>query len=106
MAAIDLSSVQYFLPLLSFVIVFIICYAVLWKAKLSESSPWLAAIISFIIAVIFVSAIGPRDFILTVIPWFAIIVVLLFLVLVLTGFVGKDMAGMNKGIGITFLVLL
>ena len=93
------------MPILSFLVVFIICFAVLARIKILGSK-FLELLVSFIIAIIFVSAVGPRNYILAIIPWFAILIVGLFLVMVLTGFVGKDLIFMNKGIGIAFVVLL
>ncbi len=104
--AVDASGISYFLPLLSFLIVLLIVFAVLVKAKIFEDSKFVQVFISFIVATIFVTAIGARQYVTTVIPWFAVLIVCLFIIFVILGFVGKSAEGMNKGIGIAFLVIL
>src|SRR5512138_3745491 len=96
-ATADISGIVYFLPLVSFLLVFVITYAVLVASKLVEG--WfLQVLVPFLIATVFVTAISARDYVLAVIPWFAILVVLLFLVLMFTGFLGKNAEAMQKPI--------
>ncbi len=105
MAQADLSGLTYFLPIISFLIVFIISFAVLNKTKIIEHK-WVQIFLSFLFSTLFISAAGAKDYVLNVIPWFAILLICLFLLLMLIGFVGKDLASWNKGIGITFVVIL
>lgn len=104
MAQIDLSSFEYILPLLSFLVVFVICFVSIKKFKLIENT-FIEMLVSFIIGIIFVSAVGPRTFVLAIIPWFAVVIIGLFLIMALGGFIGKD-AFPTKAIGITFLIIL
>lgn len=105
MAVMDLSGFEYYLPLLSFLIVFLISFITLSKSKVVENK-FLTVFFSFLISIVFVMALGPRNYILAIVPWFGVLIVGLFLVMVLMGFVGKDLAGMNKTVGMVFLVLL
>lgn len=106
MAQIDITGVNYFLPLLSFLVVLIFIYFILHKVKLIENK-FFEFLVAFIMGVIFVSAVGPQSYILVIIPWFAILIVAVFLMAVLTGFLGGDVQKMAaKPVGIVFIVLL
>jgi hypothetical protein len=102
---IDLSGISYFLPLLSFLLVFVVIFAILQKTKIFENK-WLQLFTSFLFSTIFVSFVGARSYVINVIPWFAVMVVCLFLILFLISFVGKPLEGWNKGMGILFVVAL
>ncbi len=102
---IDLGSLSYFIPLISFLVVFIIVFAVLQKTKVLENK-WVQLFVSFLFATVFVTSVGARGFVSSIIPWFAILMVCLFLIFIVLAFVGKDLDSMKKGIGITFVVLL
>src|SRR3989344_1411043 len=93
---VDVSGFSYFLPLMAFFIVFIILYALLVKTKILGDNSFTHLFVSFILAIVFV----------TVIPWFAVLIVCLFLIFMIIGFVGKPIEGMNKTVGVVFVVLL
>jgi len=101
----DLSGIEFFLPLLSFLVVLIISYFLIHSSKLI-SSKLVSAFVSFIIATVFVSAAGPRNFILVIIPWFAVVIVGMFFILALNGFLGKDMGFPGKYMGVVFVGIL
>lgn len=101
---VDVSTFQYFLPILSFLFVLIISYFVINKSKLIENK-FFEAILAIVIAVVFVVAMGPRTYILTIVPGFAVLIVGLFLFMALTGFLGKDVFP-TKVIAWTFLIIL
>lgn len=100
----DISGIEFLLPILSFLIVLIICYAALRASKLIEDK-WISAFVSIFIATIFVSAVGARTYVLSIIPAFAVVFVCLFLVLLMTGFIGK-MEDFQKGVGKVFAIVL
>lgn len=102
---VDLTGISYFLPLLSFLVVFVVIFAVLQKAKLIESK-WLQLFVAFLFSTIFVSFVGAREYVINVIPWFAVMIVCLFLIWFLISFVGKPLEAWNKGIGILFVIAL
>ncbi|HLC53095.1 MAG TPA: hypothetical protein VJK03_00990 [Candidatus Nanoarchaeia archaeon] len=101
--AVDLTSVSDFLPLLSFLVVFVLVFAVLVKTKVVENT-FFQLFIAFLLATMFITASGARTYIENIVPWFAVLLVCLFFVLALTGFVGKDVEFMNKGVGILFII--
>jgi hypothetical protein len=105
MVFVDLSFFTYFVPLLSFLVVFLISFAVLQKANLFDSKFW-QIFVAFLVAVIFVSAVGPTEYISVIIPWFAIFVVAFVLILALLGFAGvsQSFPKFNSGVGIAFVI--
>lgn len=104
--AVDLSFINYFAPILAFLIVFIVMFALLLKLEIMKDHKWANIFVSFVIASIFVSSAGTRQLTLTIIPWFAVLVICLFLIVVLLSFMGKMSDSTSKGIGIAFLVLI
>src|SRR3989338_3911493 len=104
--AADISGLSYFAPILAFLIVAVVIFAVLNKTKLLGESAWGNAIVALIIATVFISAAGVRDYVLIITPWFAALLVSLFFILFFIGFIGKPVEGMTKGMGILFVVLL
>ncbi|MEK6893816.1 MAG: hypothetical protein AABX07_06475 [Nanoarchaeota archaeon] len=102
---VDLSGISYFLPLLSFLVVMIIVFAVLQKIKIFENI-WLQLFISFLLATIFVTFAGAREYVANIVPWVVVLVVCLFFILLFIGFIGKSMEGWNKGIGIAFVIIV
>jgi hypothetical protein len=102
----DLSGISYFLPILSFLVVFIIVFAVLNKTKLLGENKWWQLFVSFIIATIFVSAAGARDYVLNIIPWFGVLIVSFVLILAVVAFIGEPLKDMHKGLGIAFVIIL
>jgi hypothetical protein len=105
MAQVDLSGIEYFVPLIGFILVFVIIYAVLNKTKVFENL-WLELFISFLVSTLFISVIGPLEYIQAITPWFAILLVSLFFILVLTGFVGDKDDALKKLIGQVFVYIL
>jgi hypothetical protein len=105
MAFIDLSVFGYFVPLLSFLIVFLLSFAVMQKANLFNSKPW-QIFTSFLIAVVFVSAVGPTTYVSVIVPWFAVFLVAFTLVVALISFAGtgKEFPKFTSGIGIAFVI--
>lgn len=100
MAVIDVSFVTYFGPLLAFLIVFVIVFAVLNKTKIIGENAWVQSILSFIVAGVFVSVAGASDFVLTATPWIAVLIVSLAFIILMLAFVNvKIEGGVSKGIG-------
>lgn len=104
--AADLTSFVYFSPVLVFLAVFGIMFALLRKTELLGKSLPVDIFISFVIATIFITASSAAKFLLTVVPWFAVLLISVFLIMLLVSNVkdGKDMIG--KGFGWIFVVLL
>lgn len=105
---VDVSGFSYFAPILAFLVVFVIMYAILARIKLfgDNASPWVLLFVSFLVATIFVSAAGVRDYVLTITPWFAALLISLFFMIFLLRFVGKDVAFLEKGSGVAAVLVL
>lgn len=105
MTSIDVSGIQYFVPLIGFILVFVVVYAVLNKMKLFENT-WLELFISFLVSTLFISAVGSLEYLQAVVPWFAILLVSLFFILIFTGFIGDKDDVLKKMIGRVFVFAL
>ena len=105
--AIDISGLQFFLPIFSFLFVFLISYAILIKTKLLGEMPFVNVLVSFILAIVFMSFSSVELYIRTIIPWFAVLFVIVFLVLLIAGLATKDLSGiMTKGFAWVIIAIL
>ena len=84
--AIDISGINFFMPIFSFLFVFVIIYAILAKTNLIGENNFIHFLISFIIAIVFMSLSSAELYVRTIIPWFAVLIVIVFFVLVVAGF--------------------
>lgn len=105
MAAVDFTPLVEILPLLTFLTVFILAFAVLNKTKVIENA-FMQLLIAFLLSTIFITAAGAREYVEAVTPWFAVLLVCLFFIMALMGFIGKDVDFMKKGIGGAFVGIL
>ena len=104
--AADLSSITFFAPIAAFLLVFIVSFAIFAKTKVLGENKFVQIFLSFIIAVLFISAAGVRVYTQVIIPWIAVLLISLVFILAITGFIGKDLNFMNKGIGIAAVIIL
>ena len=102
--AADLSFLTYFAPILAFLLVFVVSFAVLSKTKLIGENSFLQSFISLIIAAIFVASAGVRDLVLNIVPWVAFLIVSLVFVMILLKFSEGNVEFIQKGIGIIFII--
>jgi hypothetical protein len=91
----DISGLQFFMPVLSFLFVLIIIFVLLGLTKVLGESKWLHLMISFIISVVFFSFSSAELYVRTIIPWFVILVIVVFLILMLAGFT-KNLDAITK----------
>jgi hypothetical protein len=103
---IDISFISYFSPLLAFLIVFVVIFALLKKTKILGEHWGTAMFISFVVASLFVSAAGIRTLTLTIIPWFAVLILSLIFIWMIILFMGDAGKSLHKPIGIIFIILL
>jgi hypothetical protein len=104
MATIDVSGIEYFIPLIGFILVFIVVYAVLNRTEIFKNT-WLELFISFLVSTLFISSFGSLAYLQAIVPWFAILLVSLFFILILTGFIG-DSNALKKNMGTVFVYVL
>jgi hypothetical protein len=105
-----LSGIQSILPIISFLFVFILIYALLVKTKILGENVWVSLFLSLIIACFFIVNTRLVDFTQFNLSWFVVFIVCLFMILLVAGFLGKDMTEMlSKGAwgkGILIVVII
>jgi len=104
MTQVDLSSITYILPILAFLIVFLISLFLIKRSELIKNI-YIEVFISLAIAAIFASATAARTYVLAIVPWFAVVLIGMFFIMALSGFIGKDIFK-TKWIGWAFIILL
>ena len=82
----DISGLQFFMPVFSFLFVLIIIFVLLGLTKVLGENKWLHLLISFIVSVIFFSFSSAELYVREIIPWFVVLVVVVFLILMIAGF--------------------
>lgn len=103
--AVDVSGVSYFLPVFSFLMVFVVSFIVLVKSKMTDNVS-LQVLVALLIATVFISFGGARQYLENVVPWFAVVLISMFLLLLMAGLFGKYPEGLLKGVGVVFMVVL
>ena len=88
--AIEITGINYFMPLFSFFFVVLIVYLILTKTKILGESNFLNFLVSFIMAIIFISFSSIELYVRNIIPWFVVLLIIVFLVLFLAAFSTKD----------------
>ena len=110
MATADISGLLYFMPIFTFLFVFIVVYAILSKVKEDiGTNEFVNALASFLIATMFVTVSSMRMYMESVVPWVVILLLALFFVLVVVGFSQNkidNLLGKNFAIGFVIVLLL
>ena len=95
MVTLNIAGLYFFMPVFSFLFVFIIVYAILAQTKLLGESKFVNLLIAFIMAIIFMSfstaTFSTEGYIRTIIPWTVVLLVCVFLVLLVAGMSTKDL---------------
>lgn len=105
--AIDISGIYFFMPVFSFLLVFLIVYAILARTKILGDSGFVNLLVSFIIAIIFMSFSSLELYVKTIIPWAVVLLVSIFLVLLIAGMSTKELDKiMTKKFGWFFIIIL
>jgi len=89
--AIDISGLNFFMPVFSFLFVTLIVYLILLKTKILGEGKFLLFLISFIMAIIFMSFSSLELYVQTIIPWFIVLFVVVLLVLLVAGLSTKSL---------------
>jgi hypothetical protein len=103
--ALDLSAFAYFAPIFSFLLVFVVSYAILLKFKLlgDDLPKAVVTFVAFVIATLFISVGSVQTYVTTIVPWFAVFLISLFFLLTVMSFASVS-DGMKKGVGVIFVV--
>jgi len=103
----DVSGLGFFVPIFSFLFVFVVIFAILKKTELLGESAFINLLVSFVIATIFITVSSVRVYVESVIPWVAVLIIALLFVLLIIGLSQKKMEDMMKpGLGWIFIALL
>ncbi len=86
---VSLAWLSYFLPIIAFLFVFLIIYAVLQKTEILGNQ-FVNVFISFLIASFFILNVSLVDFVNVSTSWVAVGAVALFLIMLIVGMLGKD----------------
>lgn len=84
------STLAYFMPLFSFLLVFILVFALLAKTKLLGENAFLHLFISFVIAIIFFVSPTAQEFTKLSMPWVGVFIVCLIIIMLTLAFVGGN----------------
>ena len=84
--SVSLSALNYFLPVFSFLLVFVLVYALLAKTKILGENNFVHLLISFILAIFFIVNVSLVDFVSFSSAWMIVFFVCLFFILILIGF--------------------
>jgi len=87
--ALDISGLLFFMPVFSFLFVFIVIFALLAKTKVIGESKFVLLLVSFIISIVFMSFSSAELYVRTIIPWFVVLMIIVFLVLLIAMFSTK-----------------
>src|SRR3989344_7171569 len=105
--AIDISGIFVFMPIFSFLFVFLITYAALSGTKVLGENNLINVFIGMIMAVIFLSFASLDFYVRTIVPWFVVLMVCTFLVLLLFGFSTNKLDWIRtKGFGFALVGVL
>jgi hypothetical protein len=109
MTTADISSLSYFLPIFSFLLIFIVVYAVLKKTGVLGDNNGISLFISLILASFFVVNAKMVEFVEFNSSWFVVFLVCIVFIMMLLGFLGKDslkLVAENKGVAWGVAVVL
>jgi len=105
--AVDVSGLLYFMPIFSFLFVFVVIYCLLKKSAVLGDNDFMNALVGFVVATAFVTASSVRMYVETVTPWFAVLIVAMFFILAIIGFSQQKIEGfLGKGMMGGFIVVL
>jgi hypothetical protein len=87
---VSLAGISTIMPIISFLFVFILVYALLVKTNVLGDNKFVSLFISLIIASFFIVNVNLVDFTRMSISWFVVFIVCVFMILLVLGFMGKD----------------
>ncbi len=102
----DISGLMYFMPLFSFLFIFVIIYAILVKTKILGENNFANILVSFIIGIVFATTAGTREYVETITPWIVVLAVCLFFILLIIGMSQGKIEDIMKPGFIWFFIIL
>jgi hypothetical protein len=92
----------YIMPILAFILVFVLVYALLGKTRILGENRFIHSLLSLATAIIFVLAPNAREYTLTVTPWIVVFLVALFFIVLIISFVRGNIDDIVKNPAISF----
>ena len=104
----DLSSVAYLMPLLAFLLVFTVTYALLSKTKILGENNFMHLFLSFVISIIFVISPSAQKFAMISTPWVAVLILMVFFIFLMLTFVRGNLDDVVKSpvVAVVLIVLV
>jgi hypothetical protein len=103
---VSLAPINTIMPIISFLFVFILVYAVLVKTKVLGENNFVSLFIALIVASFFIVNVQLVEFVKLSMSWVSVFLICLFLILVLLSFVGKESLEMfTKGKAVAGIVV-
>ena len=87
---VSLAAISTLMPVISFLFIFILIYALLVKTKVLGENNMVSLFLSLIIASFFIVNVNLVEFTKTNVSWFVVFIVCLFMILLMLSFVGKE----------------
>src|SRR3989344_1074153 len=108
----DIGILDYFSPALVLILIFVLLYGVLEKAKLFGESKGLHALVAFVFGLVFILVEPLRELVVDIVPWF---VLLFFFIIIML--IGVMMLGIEQnsiasyvteysGVTITLIIII
>jgi hypothetical protein len=99
-------SFAYFMPMIVFLLVFIVMFALLAKTKVLGGSPFIHLFTSFLVAVIFIASPALTDLTKLALPWVMVLIVILISILLVVGFVKGNLDSVTKNPVVTVAIIV
>lgn len=87
---VSLAAISTIMPVISFLFIFILIYALLVKTKILGENNMVSLFLSLIIASFFIVNVNLVEFTQMNVSWFVVFIVCLFMILLMLSFVGKE----------------
>jgi hypothetical protein len=87
---VSLAAISTVMPVISFLFIFILIYALLVKTEILGKNNMVALFLSLIIASFFIVNVNLVEFTKMNVSWFVVFIVCLFMILLMLSFVGKE----------------
>lgn len=90
MVALDLTGLSTFIPVFSFLLVFVVTYALLGTTKILGDHKFVHILVSFCVAILFLVSANAIKYVATITPWVVGFIISLMLIGLVVGLMGKD----------------
>ena len=105
----QLGLLEFFLPLFTFLLIFVVCYAVLIKTSILGPNKWMAGLAAFAISLLFLFTPELMDVVKMTTPWFVLLVIfglLIFSMFMFLGVKSDAMAGVLEQPSVHWTILI